>query len=298
MSQYRQPPGIPTGGQFAAGSQGRSTVSLDPQPAPVASLDAARATNLFGPLDGDTRGRLEALVADPTPDSWDDAYSLVINGESMTTMWQAVLAVDPDFTASKPADGPWPSSPSQQTVLAALRYARPGHPSPRQEQQAARTMIADVAAESGWAKAGWGSHVYERGEEQISVDTADGTVSLWDENIPDGWQPGQDRPLVEVSYDAGDETDKQRAVREAFASTIPEPTHGNALEIRKRVEALAQPGTDLLHEDAPWSWTSFEQAVGADRARELYAASGGALGDAMGAQVAAEREARHDRPRP
>lgn len=89
----------------------------------VTALDAARATNLWGKLGPDLRRRLEAVINDPTPETWDDAHSLILNGDTWVTLWQAVLVADPSFPRSKPTDEPWAAVPTRQTLITALRLA-------------------------------------------------------------------------------------------------------------------------------------------------------------------------------
>lgn len=91
----------------------------------LSSLDAARATNVFGTLQGEPRRRLEALVENPTVETWDNSYSLIVGGKHMTTMWQAVGAVDRSFQPRVDAGRPsprWDQAPSRETVLRALRW--------------------------------------------------------------------------------------------------------------------------------------------------------------------------------
>jgi hypothetical protein len=85
-------------------------------------------TNIFGFLKPDVRRRLEAVVANPTQRTWDNAYSIIVRGEDMLSLWQAWLAVDPAAPHSKPSDAPWPRVPDQLTLYRALRHATGGKP--------------------------------------------------------------------------------------------------------------------------------------------------------------------------
>lgn len=87
-------------------------------------------TNVFGTLNAECRKRLEAVLRNPTERTWDDAYSLIIRGSDMLTLWQAWIAVDP----SAPRRGPstdllgqrlsgWERVPDQFTLYRAVRYA-------------------------------------------------------------------------------------------------------------------------------------------------------------------------------
>lgn len=83
----------------------------------------ADCRNVFGGLKGDVRKRLLAVLNNPCQKSWDDAHTIIITGTRMTSLWQAVLAVDPTFTRSKPCDEPWPSIPDQFTLCRATKTA-------------------------------------------------------------------------------------------------------------------------------------------------------------------------------
>ena len=55
-------------------------------------------SNMFGALKPDIRKRLMRVINNPTEKTWDNAYSIILNGEGkMTTLWQAVIKVDPWF---------------------------------------------------------------------------------------------------------------------------------------------------------------------------------------------------------
>lgn len=88
------------------------------------ALDAARATNLYGPLVPELRARIDALIEDPTPATWDDAYTIIVNGDTFTSLWQAVLHVDPSFPARiNNGTWRWQTAPTREVVLAALHAA-------------------------------------------------------------------------------------------------------------------------------------------------------------------------------
>lgn len=81
----------------------------------------AKCRNMFGPLRGDVRERLEAVLASPSQETWDDAYSIIVGKNGFTTLWQAWIKVDPDAPRSRPLDAPWPRVPDQLTLYRALR---------------------------------------------------------------------------------------------------------------------------------------------------------------------------------
>lgn len=88
------------------------------------ATDLNLATNLFGPLCPALRERLEALIRHPTPQTWEDAYTIVLHGESFTTLWQAVCAIDhtfPRYADNTPER--WPRVPTARLVVQAINYA-------------------------------------------------------------------------------------------------------------------------------------------------------------------------------
>ena len=84
-----------------------------------------RCTDMFGEIQEDVRLRLIAVYNNPCQETWDDAYSVLINGK--TTLWQAVIAVKSGFIKSAPMNddctAKWSMIPSQRTILNAIRYA-------------------------------------------------------------------------------------------------------------------------------------------------------------------------------
>jgi len=66
------------------------------------NVDLNLATNWLGTLDGEVRARLMAAIQQPSEETWDNAYSICINGEGIgLTLWQAVLKVDPGFAEAR-----------------------------------------------------------------------------------------------------------------------------------------------------------------------------------------------------
>jgi hypothetical protein len=76
-------------------------------------VDLNAASNMFGVLGGSTRMRLMAVLSDPTPETWDDAYTILLNGDRLVTLWQAVLAVDPGFASAKAPVTRWVDDDSE-----------------------------------------------------------------------------------------------------------------------------------------------------------------------------------------
>lgn len=105
-------------------------------------FDLNAASNIFGPLDGDVRARLVALVNDPSEENWNDAHSIILNSDVGLglTLWQAVIKVDPSFDSvrgpvtrwvdddsaqrghSEPVSG-WERVPTAETIIQAINYA-------------------------------------------------------------------------------------------------------------------------------------------------------------------------------
>ncbi len=85
-----------------------------------------RCHNIFGNLAPDLRRRLEAVIENPNHETWDNAYSICISG--FTTLWQAVIAIDPTFPRTGPVEDRaghrlkgWERVPDQLTLYRALR---------------------------------------------------------------------------------------------------------------------------------------------------------------------------------
>lgn len=83
--------------------------------------------NMFGPLDAECRARLKAVLKNPTEETWDDAFSLIVGKDGFTTLWQAWCKVDPNAPRSgcrynmdgKKISG-WPAIPDELTLYRAL----------------------------------------------------------------------------------------------------------------------------------------------------------------------------------
>lgn len=82
------------------------------------------ATNMLGVIDPVIKKRLEKVIKRPNQKTWDDAYSIIINGSGkMTTLWQAVLKVDWNCPTSKPLGEPWAYIPSREIIIEAIKTA-------------------------------------------------------------------------------------------------------------------------------------------------------------------------------
>jgi len=83
----------------------------------------AECKNVFGGLKGDVQKRLLAVLNNPCQTTWDAAHTIIITGVRMTSLWQAVLAIDPTFPRSKGLDEPWPVVPDPFTLCRAIKQA-------------------------------------------------------------------------------------------------------------------------------------------------------------------------------
>ena len=94
-------------------------------------LDLARDL-LNKPLTPGIRARLQAVVDDPSPQNWENAYSIIVNPTVRTaTLWHMVCEIDPEMAkacANRPdAEGKrrnlWRKVPDRNTLIQALQFA-------------------------------------------------------------------------------------------------------------------------------------------------------------------------------
>jgi hypothetical protein len=95
--------------------------------------------NVFGGLKGDVRKRLLAVLNNPCQRTWQDAHTIIITGARMTSLWQAVIAVSPNFTRSKSCEEPWPLIPDQFNLCRAIRHATSTVAAARAEEELIKT---------------------------------------------------------------------------------------------------------------------------------------------------------------
>jgi hypothetical protein len=106
----------------------------------IKTPDLNKGSNLLGPLSGEIRARLVAAITVPCEETWDDAYTVILDRSTWLTLWQAVLAVDPGFASaqapvtrwvddsselgghSEPVSG-WSRTPSAEIIRQAIAYA-------------------------------------------------------------------------------------------------------------------------------------------------------------------------------
>jgi hypothetical protein len=55
------------------------------------------SSNVFGKLPPTIQKRIKKYLQNPTPDNWNDIYCLIINGQTLETIWKAVIKADPTF---------------------------------------------------------------------------------------------------------------------------------------------------------------------------------------------------------
>jgi len=81
-------------------------------------------TNLFGNLSQEIKERLQAVIDNPCHKTWEDSYSIILNGNGkMTTLWQAVCKVDWMFQQRKGCDEDWVRIPPKETIIEAIKKA-------------------------------------------------------------------------------------------------------------------------------------------------------------------------------
>jgi hypothetical protein len=86
--------------------------------------------NMFGELKPLLKEALYNYYDFPSNDSWNDIYGMVIAKGRVSTVWQAVLAVDPTFPQSIPASAYqieepiiWTRIPDRELFVKALNFA-------------------------------------------------------------------------------------------------------------------------------------------------------------------------------
>jgi len=80
------------------------------------------ATNMFGKLKPEIKARLQAVIDNPCQDTWEDAHCIILNADGrMTTLWNAVIAIDWDMPKRKPMDAPWSYIPSREIIIEAIK---------------------------------------------------------------------------------------------------------------------------------------------------------------------------------
>lgn len=93
-------------------------------------LELNMARNMFAkPLSPDCRERLEALLQEQTVETWEEAFSIILNREGMT-LWRAIIEVDDTFPKTGRRTNPkgkvvkeWERIPDLKLIQRALRFA-------------------------------------------------------------------------------------------------------------------------------------------------------------------------------
>lgn len=81
-------------------------------------------TNMFGKLKPHIKAKLQAVIDNPCQETWEEAYTIIINSEGkMTTLWQAVIAIDWDMPQRKKLDDTWGYIPSSKIIVEAINKA-------------------------------------------------------------------------------------------------------------------------------------------------------------------------------
>jgi len=88
------------------------------------------ASNVWGKLNGLAKARIQAFVDNPTTETWDECHTLILNGKTFLTLWQAVIAVDPSFPKTGRCEDvkglmlkDWKAIPTVETLRKAIFYA-------------------------------------------------------------------------------------------------------------------------------------------------------------------------------
>jgi hypothetical protein len=85
--------------------------------------------NVLGPLTPEFKSRLRAVIENPTSETWERAYAILVRPDM--TLWRAVILVDPTFPTTGPGGprgrrNPWLRVPDQLLLVRAIRYAASG----------------------------------------------------------------------------------------------------------------------------------------------------------------------------
>ena len=93
-------------------------------------LDLNLASNLHGKLSTPIQARLQCYADNPTEVGWDDIHGIILSQESMMTVWQAVIELDPSFPRRGPSedsDGKrirgWERIPTADQFYQAINFA-------------------------------------------------------------------------------------------------------------------------------------------------------------------------------
>lgn len=89
-----------------------------------------RCENMFGKISPQIENRIKNYINNPTFDNWHDIQCIIVNpAGKMTTIWNAVIEIDPTFPRRGRAedyDGnvirEWERIPEPLLVLQAIRY--------------------------------------------------------------------------------------------------------------------------------------------------------------------------------
>jgi hypothetical protein len=80
----------------------------------------------LGSMDATSKARVRSVIENPTSETWERAYSLVLHPKGLT-LWAAVCCVDPDFRTTGPGSDErgrrrqWRQVPDQLTIVRAIR---------------------------------------------------------------------------------------------------------------------------------------------------------------------------------
>ena len=84
-----------------------------------------KCRNMVGPLRHEMKEKLRAVIDNPNEKTWDDAYGVIVGADGWTTLWQAVVQVDPEFPQSadlkEDHTTSWKKIPDSLTIVRAIK---------------------------------------------------------------------------------------------------------------------------------------------------------------------------------
>lgn len=85
---------------------------------------------LYGNLNKENQGRIKRFIENPTYDTWDDIFSIIVN-KQFTTIWSAIIELKPSFPLEERVYdeqnnllAEWREIPTPLEVLQAIKNAK------------------------------------------------------------------------------------------------------------------------------------------------------------------------------
>lgn len=79
--------------------------------------------NLYGKIPEETQQLIIDYLTNPSEPLWEEIYCKIIGSDSWTTLWQAVLEINPNYIKSKPIHSKWTQIPTAEDVYHAVLWA-------------------------------------------------------------------------------------------------------------------------------------------------------------------------------